>query len=119
MIKKVTLELIERIPEVQSLQSNQSNPINNGENRDARLIASKPSEDKREHNQLDQNANNFIASGEPARLIKIDNHHQTIEEEKKEEVNPSPADVDDSASAAFDPKLRDVDIKFLVKHEIF
>ena len=42
-----------------------------------------------------------------------------IEEEKKEErVNSSP-DENNFASTAFDPKLRDLDIKFLVKHEIF
>ena len=107
MIKRVTLDLIDKIPEVPSYQSSLSRKSNHSI-QSARRQAEpqeKPVDDR-----MNENASNLIASDDPSRPILIKHQdevkqsEQIIEEDKKEEVKSS---LIENRTAAIKPKLTD------------
>ena len=107
MIKRVTLDLIDKIPEVPSYQSSLSRKSSQSI-QSARRQAEpqeKPVDDR-----MNENAINLIASDDPSRPILIKHQdevkqsEQIIEEDKKEEVKSS---LIENRTAAIKPKLTD------------
>ena len=108
MIKRVTLDLIDKIPEVPSYQSSLSRKSNHSIQSAARRQA-EPQE-KLVDDRMNENASNLIASDDPSRpiLIKqqegVKQSEQIIEEDKKEEVKSS---LIENRTAPFKAKLTD------------